>query len=368
MKKIVIACMLIQSLMWANGGQSPEYQFMRDTYNHTYSHQKLIEFLSLMNNQAMNIINRSCDNVPADTDCPIDQTVTVTVNEEMAEASEIYFGPGEGYEVGEIITLSSNALTFRKLSDSLFTYAVSLDTSKIVDEDMEGTFTFSWNDEGNIARVYYTYVVQTKEYSSSFILLDRNGTQKMISNGIFDDRLNGGDAGTYIMEVELIDPDSHGIVERLSYFDSKENNESLKEVLSKGFINDINGSVYIDPYGNRTFDENGSTIEPFEPPAVDLNDYNNGAILVAKSGFPNNRRFVVVKAGETVGKYTVVGYIFKAYGNDEDHEYEYEYFGLDELLAEKGAGSDSDQLDIWTLDEENKPGQKVTGVWLTKTE
>jgi len=354
MKKLILIMLLItQFLMSTN--QSREYKFMKDTYSHMYSHQKLIEFLGLMINDTLDTIESECSAAAPNTDCPIDQEVKVMMTKSMSEASKVFFGENDGYETGEVVTIPPKSMVFRKISDSRFQYAVSLDYSKI-ESDMPTTFTFSWNDVRDVSRVYYTE--DKKGYNSSFTLIKKSGGNKMISNGYFDERENGGDAGVYIMETRSYDEGNNGITERMSYFDMKNNTE----VLSKGKISNRGGSVFIEPFSDKTFDANGNDAM-WQDPNIG-SDSDNGAILKGSDKI-TVPRLVIVPKGQSVNKYNIVGYAFKAHDSKNDL-WEWEYFGDSSLLAPKGASSDSDQLDFYALDNKNRATVKVSGPWFTK--
>ena len=308
-------------------------------------------------NQAKETIETSCKDTKAGEECNVSAAATINITKDIAEMSGISYGPGEGFSEGESLNLPAGSLTFQKLSDSRLEYALTLDMTKIddeIDDNMPSTITFSWSSAGDILRVYYS---DKKGHNSTFTMLKTAlGTKKMISNGYFD---TGVEGGTYIMEVRLLDDDSHKISETMSYYDS----HNITEVLSKGVIDDTNGSVYLQPWAPNgiSFNNTGAAYGKGTNPTVDTIDKENGAILKGKV---SGDRFVIVKAGEKVGKYTVLGYIFKAY---DGISYEYEYFGKDDLLADKDATSDTDKLDVYMLDASNTPStSKVTGFWLTK--
>ena len=378
MKRLVLFIFILaQSLLYANApGPSPEYLFMRSLNRSVNQHQNLVLFYAGVLNLAKSKIESECTDTPDGEDCDVSGIAPITVTKEMAVASEIFYGTGEGFSEGEIITMPDGTLTYRKLENSKLTYAVTLDLSKIEDDANE-IIVFSWNDDGDILRVYYTDNDET--YANTIVMMDKNGIKKMVFNGYFDTNndnreVASGEAGTYIMEVqEENGSTAKGIIERLCYKDNRDPNNPI-EVLSKGKIDNNGGFVYIDPWDNAYFDQSGN---PRSPVVIIPEDTTNGAILVIKeaSGMElvtprpvpvlvaTPRRFAVVKKGEVVGRYTILGYIAKAYGDG----YEYEYFGDESLLAVKGATSDSDQLDIYVLDDKNKPsGDPVTNMWFTK--
>ena len=366
MKKVIaFALVMIQTSVWA-AAPSREYDFMKTTYNHMYQHQKLIEFYADVINLGKQSIETNCGNTAEGEECNITTPITITVTDDMVKASEVFYGDHEGFEVGDTVTLPADDVTLKKLADSRFTYALTIDLSKVDDDPRITSTTFSWNDTGDILRVYYE---DAQGHNSSFILLKTpSGTKKMISNGYFD---AGSEGGTYIMEVRLLDAASHKISETMSYYDFHNTtdypNPGDREVTSKGVISDINGSVYLHPWApdGMTFDAHGMTTCTCSwgsSPAIDTNDTENGAIL---KGTATGNRFVIVKEGKTAGKYTVLGYIFKGY---DGSGFEYEYFGKQDLLAPKGAASDTDKLDIYRLDNKNRATVKVTGMWLTKEE
>jgi len=146
------------------------------------------------------------------------------------------------------------------------------------------------------------------------------------------------------------------------------------EVCSVGEINDMNGSVWIDPYAmdGASFDRAGKEISNWIDNNVTAHiapDEHNGAILHGRSAV--GHRFAIVKKGDQVDKHTILGYIFNAYDNCDGKQftYEYEYFGSNDLLADKNATSDTDQLDVYRLDDTNKPiGNPIAGFYLTKTQ
>ncbi len=376
MKRLVLFIFILaQSLLYANAtGPSPEYLFMRALNRSVNQHQNLVLFYAGVLNLAKSRIESECTDTPDGEDCDVSGIAPITVTKEMAVASEIFYGTGEGFSEGETITMPDGTLTYRKLENSKLTYAVTLDLSKIEDDANE-IIVFSWNDDGDILRVYYTDKDET--YANTIVMMDKNGTKKMVFNGYFDTNndnreVASGDAGTYIMEIqEENGSTAKGIIERLCYKDNRDPNNPI-EVLSKGKIDNNGGFVYIDPWDNAYFDQNGN---PRSPVVTIPEDTTNGAILVIKEvagmelvaprpvpvAIP--RRFAVVKKDEVVGRYTILGYIAKAYGDG----YEYEYFGDESLLAVKGATSDSDQLDIYVLDDKNKPsGDPVTNMWFTR--
>jgi len=361
---ILFIFVLTQSLLYAvvvpgtGATMSPEYIFMQDTYRQVFQHQNLSLFFASAINQGKTVINTACADVPAGEDCDIGEAVTITIDEKMATASTIFFGAGEGFSVGEQLAIPIGALTYRKLANSRLTDSITLDTTKIEDEDMDEIITFSWNDDGNILRVYYEDVHHT--YANVVVLMDKNGTKKMVSNGYFDARPEANQSGTYVMEVQETGTESNGIIERLCFKDHVNN----LDVLSKGIIDNNGGYVFISPWNSSGvgFDANGN---PSTSTKSVPGDNSNGAILNSNSAgnYTAYKRFAIVKSGETVGRYTILGYISEAYGSG----YEYEYFGLESLLADSDAASDSDQLDIYALDDKNKPiGEPVTNMWLTK--
>jgi len=359
--------LMVQSL---SAAPSMEYQFMRDTYNNAYQHQKLIEFFALAINSAEGTIEANCGEMTAGKTCDVSKAVNITVTQDMADASEVFFGAGEGYETGDKLVFPKGTLTLHKLSDSRLEYALTIDLSKIEDEDFKETFTFSWGEAGDILRVYYSENSGT--YNGSYTLIKKKSGNTMVANGYFNEpSQNAG--GVYIMEIQLVDAAKHGISEILSYKDFyhdqdfRNRGEPDHEVTSKGEINDINGSVYIQPFApdGFTFDSNGAEQSRGGNPAIGNVDQDNGALIGNDDNgtYKSHQRFVVVKAGKTVGPYTVLGYVFQNY---ERNGYYLEYFGKEDLLADKGVTSDSDQLDIWALDDKNKAIVKVTGLWLTK--
>jgi len=357
-RNLLFIFILAQGLIYADG-PSPEYLFMRSLNRSVNQHQNLVLFYANAVNLAKSKVESSCADTPAGEDCDVSGLVSITVTKEMADASEIFYGRGEGFSEDEIINMPEGTLTYRKLENSKLTYAVTIDLTKIED-DADEIIIFSWNDDGDILRVYYTDEDET--YANTIVLLDKNGIKKMVFNGYSDDRAGSGEAGTYIMEVqEESGSTTKGIIERLCYKDNQDPIHPI-EVLSKGKIDNNAGFVSIDPWGNAYFDGNGNTRTGVVMPEI-ADDTTNGAILSMGIELPVSRRFAVVKKGETVGRYTILGYIAKAYGSG----YSYEYFGLETLLADKGATSDSDQIDIYVLDDKNKPtGDPVTNMWLTK--
>ena len=379
MKRFMIFLLvLVQGVLYASAAPSPAsasaqaYGFMRTTYGNAYQHQKLVEFYAAATNQARSKVESKCADTPKGEDCEVSSVVTITVTKQMAEASEIFYGKGEGLDENETIAMPAGTLTYRALEDSKLTHSVSIDISKI-EEDSNEIIVFSWNDDGDVLRVYYAD--KDENYANTIVMLERNNTKKMIFNGYFDTdndnrEATTREAGVYVMEIqEKKDSTTNGIIERLSYKDIAK--PTVGEVLSQGWIDNNGGYVSIYPFTTGIgFDSNGmpATVSSDIPA-----DNTNGAMLKmpdaggleldARVLAATPSRFAIVKKGKTVGKYTILGYIAKAYGSG----YEYEYFGLDSLLAAKGAISDSDQLDIYALDDKNKPtGEPVTNMWLTK--
>ena len=352
--KNILFMLLIFSCIRLFAAASPEYDFMKTTYQNAFEHQQWMEFWIEAINQKNATLNTKCKDIAPNTVCTIDTDVTINVSKDMALYSEAFFGQGEGYDINETLTLKAGALEFRKLSDSRLEYALSVDTSKIEDDDLSSIITFSWNSTGDIARIYYS---DSAGYNSSFVFLQSaTGEKKMIANGYFDDPSHN-EGGVYIMEVRLIDVNTNTISERLSYKDFYHTtNYPLSgdnEVASKGDIGNSGGVVYIHPYtlnGTR-FDAQGDTLSSGNNPTITTNDTDNGAQLKGTLSSTSSHRFVVVKEGETPNPYNILGYIFTSYEGDG---YEYEYFGETKLLAEKNATVDLDKLDIYPLDEHNQ--------------
>jgi len=377
---IIFLLVLVQSVLYADTGTgsagapagtvtptSMAYGFMKFTYKNVYQHQNFVLMYASAVNQAKSKIESLCAEVPAGEDCKITEQMEIPVTQAMATASEIFYGAEDGLSTRDKINIAPNAITYRKLENSRLTQSVTIDLSKVTvvgdeeNETLDEIVVFSWNDDGDILRAYYTDTANT--YANTIVMMDKNSTKKMLFNGYFDDKINSGEAGVYIMEVQQIDSTNNGIVERLSYKDMKDPSNML-EVLSKGKIDNTGGYVYIDPFAPTGVGFNASGASATVSPTIS-EDTANGAILEVGNNFAStSRRFAIVKKGETVGRYTILGYIARGYEVDKPI---YEYFGLDSLLAVKGATSDSDQLDIYALDDKNKPtGEPVTNIWLTK--
>jgi hypothetical protein len=402
-KSIKSKALVVLALPTLMFGASHGYNMMKEMGTVATELQQIVQLNTHLINATRSDIASYCKG--KEDNCVVNDSIAVTITQDMLDLG-FEMPDGSTATVGSSMDLPAGFVTFKVLPEAdSFDYMVTLDVVKIDPSQTDVTEEFRWTKSGNLKTVTHK-----SGNDIEIITLKKGSDDKniLLADMTFTDTEAGA---TSIISAKLkmkqYNIATHGVEIKLSFSVSGADNKTFS-MLAKaddngGFVKNkfsgtSGGSSYIEEE-EETFDGSGNstgyrhredmgagfsswTVED----AMEASDYDDinatsmtdGGVTVevstGLSALSNDQiRFMAVPHGEDATHDNMVagGEFFDDNDNGtiDEGEIFFDFFGDESLLADEGATSDTDKLDIYRV-VVNSSGKETlegfSGIWLTK--
>jgi len=395
MKKILITSLLSLSLFTSQAVAVPSqgYTLLKGMVSSVLENQNSIDMYRLFINESLNDVNRECSTILDDTDCVVHNEIIIQVTPQMATLSQ------GSLTAGQNITFADGALTYKNISTGKYNHSIKVTVNKI---KINGTFVpdstvelFRWTDSGIDKAISYVGSDFIGTFNEKFAQTIINGANTFIGSGTFTESAINS-TFKYKAKLQQYDPATNGIkismtVDTLlaggidnsftiiakandtgGYIKTKFKDNTSNDVFEEEETFNGNGQrtgLQSQLNGGGWMVENAVVAGGYDVTESDLDSSVTVGVDSPANPSTTSVTYVVVKSGVTPSEETVIGFgdFFDNNGDaaitsDELH---FDYFGDSSYLAVTGALTDSDQLDVYNINDISNPVQ-VTGIYLTE--
>ncbi len=393
-KNITLLALFCGQILSAGQQQAIGYGVLKEIMNEAVYNQNNIEEFRLFVNAALSDVNKECADYAIDTPCTVQNDINFKITPEMDALDN---KTDNSCNVGDSITISSGALTYTKLSSGKYNYKMRIDVSKIKlngnNLPLHEVDTYRWSNSGIDKAISIDGNDSSLgSYNGNIAMTTINGLNTFIENAKVD--INSSNSLDFKVKLQQYDKSKNGVKidmttkmtlnSEVDYFNilakANDNGGYIKSTVKIPSLSEIyeeeetfNNNKQITSIRHKENGDNWSS-GTVVPGSYDINESDiSSNVKVKVTGTPTftapSTTYIVVKKDDTTNDSNIIG-IGSFYDENGDSaiqtdELHFDYYGDTSYLAQSGATSDSDILDIYDMNDTNHP-QKVNGIFLTK--